>query len=466
MPPVKPQIGRRWLPAAVVVVVLGAAGVAAGVYAGGSHLGRPAVSSSPPPGGSAEILYADGTVLATADEVLHPTGPVGVVVRRVLEDLTALHQPAAGARITTTIDPKLQQALVRQADATVDGAVMNSQPGPLQAAAVAVQPGTGRILAYFGGRGSDVDFAQQHPPGNAFSPVTLAAALKAGISLQSTWLAPAEMEFPGRTVRQGNPVRDVKRCPGGKPSCSLLDAQRDGLRVPLYAVAEKIGPASIVDMARACGAGTLWTRTGNEARAIPLEQATTDLYPRYFGTEIAFGSYPLTLTDEANVMATFAAGGRRADAHLIAEVSYGDRVAVRADERSAPAVDAPVVSNVTWALSRQPAGLLAGGRRTAAATGEWQVPRDPSVDPAKAPPDLTTFAHAAIAGYTPQVAVAVWVGNKADERPLTDRTGAPVTGATLPAQIYRQFLAVAMAGVPHTDIVQPPPLGDPKAGNA
>jgi membrane peptidoglycan carboxypeptidase len=63
------------------------------------------------------------------------------------------------------------------------------------------------------------------------------------------------------------------------------------------------------------------------------------------------------------------------------------------------------------------------------------------------------------------VAVAVWVGNKAEERPLIDRTGAPVTGATLPATVYRQFMGAAL-GTARTDIAQPPLIGDPKAGNA
>ena len=75
---------------------------------------------------------------------------------------------------------------------------MFGQPANLQAALVAVQPGTGRVLAYYGGHdGTDVDYAGfyfdekgeatgvgRHPPGSSFKVYTLAAALKAGYSLQ------------------------------------------------------------------------------------------------------------------------------------------------------------------------------------------------------------------------------------------------------------------------------------------
>ncbi len=82
-----------------------------------------------------------------------------------------------------------------------EGSFMFGQPDNLQAALVAVQPGTGRVLAYFGGAdGKGNDFGGfyydekgdatgigRFPPGSSFKVYTLAAALKAGISLDSYW---------------------------------------------------------------------------------------------------------------------------------------------------------------------------------------------------------------------------------------------------------------------------------------
>ena len=101
---------------------------------------------------------------------------------------------------------------------------MNGQPANLQAALVAVEPGTGRVLAYYGGHdGKGNDYAGfyfdengeatgvgRHPPGSSFKVYTLAAALKAGISLNSYWQwTPHDM--PGRA--EDNPIRNASYCP-------------------------------------------------------------------------------------------------------------------------------------------------------------------------------------------------------------------------------------------------------------
>ncbi|WP_433086685.1 transglycosylase domain-containing protein [Dactylosporangium sp. CA-052675] len=408
-------------------------------------------------GGGAAVVFPEGTT-RTADDAtkrhraLRPDGSDGLVEQRVLDEFATLGLNAAGARISTTIDRRLQGSLLGAV-----GAAMSGQPTTLAAGAVAVQPLTGRILAYYGNdRAAATDYAGAHPPGNAFAPITVAAALKAGISLQSRWQAPAEMDFPasGRTAKGGNPVRDVHRCPGGKASCTLLEAQRDGLRVPLFGVTEKVGAAKVLDMARALGAGTIWATVDGKAVAIRLDGPGDALSPRYFNTEVGYGQYPMTLSDQANVMATLAGDGKRARAHLIAAVTSGSRTTYRATELAEAGVDEAIARNVAWSLAQQPAGRLADGRQTSLAIGDWPLDGD-----------LSKTAHATAAGFAPQVAVAVWVGNRAEERPLLDRSGAPVTGATLPAAVYRQFMGAAL-GTARSDIQQPVLLGDPKAGNA
>ncbi|MFI5912489.1 transglycosylase domain-containing protein [Dactylosporangium sp. NPDC051541] len=410
-------------------------------------------------GAGTGVVFPEGTTRTAEDakqrhDALRPKDNAGLIAAKVLDEFKAIEVPREGARITTTIDPKLQNSLLGAV-----GTAMGGQPANLTAAAVAVQPGTGRVLAYYGTpAGTTMDYAALgHPAGGAFVPITLAAALKAGISLESKWLAPAEGEFPasGRTIRNGNPIRDGKKCPGGKPSCTLLDAQRDVLRVPLFAVTEKSGPATVIDMARAAGIGTMWvnSRDGG-SKAVPLDQPGKELFPEYFGTEIGYGQYPVKVIDEANAMATFAADGNRAKPHFIAQITYGSKTLYRATEQSEPAIDAPIAQNVAWAMTQQPAGRLADGRPTALAAGEWQFGADTS-----------RTGNAMAAGFAPQVAVAVWVGNKTNEQPLVDKGGATITGTSLPAAIYRQFVSSAL-GTARTDIDQPALVGDPKAGNA
>ena len=50
-------------------------------------------------------------------------------------------------------------------------------------------------------------------------------------------------------------------------------------------------------------------------------------------------------------------------------------------------------------------------------------------------------------------------------QPLLDKAGTAVTGTSLPAAVYRQFVGSAL-GTARTDIDRPELIGDPKAGNA
>src|SRR4051794_15322010 len=139
--------------------------------------------------------------------------PTGLVVSHVLAELRA--SPAfehaapgtvenGGYAIVTTLDARAQDVVEHAADRGTPGSVMNGQPDNLQAAAVMVEPRTGRVLAYYGGPdGTGADFAGwytttdgnavgygAHPPGQTMDVYTMAAALDAGMSVTSRWAAP------------------------------------------------------------------------------------------------------------------------------------------------------------------------------------------------------------------------------------------------------------------------------------
>jgi membrane peptidoglycan carboxypeptidase len=405
--------------------------------------------------------------------------PTGIVIQHVLAELraTPAFRGAApgtiengGYAIVTTLDARAQSLLEKTADETVANSVMDEQPNNLQAAAVVVEPGTGRVRAYYGGHdGTGVDYAGwyvdahgnpvgygAHPPGHTMDVYTLAAALKAGISVRSTWDSPDIRAYPGRA----EPVHDYVNATC-QPTCTLTQATAGSLNVPLYAVAQKVGVAKVIDMAHASGVDSMWVPDSptTTRQRYDLDSTTAEhLTPQPFNGDVALGEYPVTVEDQANAMATFAAGGMRAQAHFVTRVSKGaDVVYTESTTKPERVLSASAAADLTWVMSQEPAGRLSGGRPSATKVGFWGL-RDSPVE----------TAHAWIVGFTGNLAMAVWVGNVEIELPLHDSNGVIVTGSGLPAQIYRTFMNVApqQLGLPAVSFAAPAFGGDPRAGNA
>jgi membrane peptidoglycan carboxypeptidase len=447
--------------AGALVVLVTAAGIV-----GLPHRATPSVLSAV---GPTTIYYRDGTtVLARFDgsDRSQLTAPVGLVVNHVLDELShAAGSPLHGHSwdsirngafaITTTIDSGAQQVLEQSADPTADGSFMRGQPENLQAAGAVVEPGTGRVLAYFGGDdGQGADYAStyvdengtatgfgMHPPGGTFMAYTLAAALKAGYSLKSQWLWTPHDQL-GRTG--SHQVRNNSVCvssPSGG-SCSLLDSVASTLYVPMYDVTLSVGPARVVDMARQAGIDTMRADDGTRVDLRTVNPNT--LVPSRFDTVLGLGQYPVTVLDQANAMATFAAGGLRATAHFVQRVAAGGRV-VYSDTPPDPGqgrvLGAAQLADVSYALSRS--GAVPG---MAVKTGNWTPTNDP-----------TQNSHAWSIGYTSALAAAIWVGNKADERPIRDRTNATIWGSGLPTQMLGRVVTDTQTRLGLRPTAFPPP---------
>ena len=416
--------------------------------------------------------YSEGTDDSGLDK------PTGLVVNHVLAELAAAPTfkgwnwdriRNGGFKIVTTVDARAQQLLERSADATVAGSVMNGQPKQLQAAAVTVQPGTGRVIAYYGGpSGTGADYAGwyldqdgvptgfgAHRPGASFHVYALAAALKDGISLDSRWNSRSGRTFPGRSVG----VRNSSTCaePYGVRNgpCTLLGSTIAGVEVAMYAVTHALGAANVLEMARAAGIADMWD---DQRQRVSLADSPNmaDLSPRRFGTEVGLGQYPVTVLDQANGMATFAARGLRAEAHFVRSVTKGKDTYY---SEKVPDADAPRLLNeqqaadLTWALSQSRPARLAGVD-AAGKSGTWLDGQGPT--------------HAWMVGYTTSLATAVWIGSAGRERPLRDSLGRSIFGAGLPAAIYKTFMTGAHAALKLEPGRFPPPahVGDPNRGDA
>ncbi len=125
-----------------------------------------------------------------------------------------------GLRVYTTIDPRMQQAAWEAVNSTLDA------PDDPAAALVAVDD-QGYVRAMVGGR----DFANQkvnlalgaraggsgRGAGSAFKPIVLTQAVAQGISIESKFNSPAELDVRGRQCRRGLGRRQLRRHRAGHP---------------------------------------------------------------------------------------------------------------------------------------------------------------------------------------------------------------------------------------------------------
>jgi membrane peptidoglycan carboxypeptidase len=408
--------------------------------------------------------------------------PTGLVVAQVLAELRESeafrdkpphYLEEGGFRIVTTIDARAQELLEHTADETVTGSLMHGQPDNLQAAAVVVEPGTGRVLAYYGGHdGTGADYAGwyttatgeaagfgAHPPGETMTVYALAAALAEGISVRSVWDSPEEKAFPADGRGPDRPVHDYRTAPC-QPRCTLTEAANASLDIPIFALTQRLGPAKVIDVARAAGVGSMWVPevNGVPQRRYDLAPGGAGLTPEPFGPGVGLGEFPVTVLDQASAMATFAADAVPARTHFVRSVTK-DFTTVHTEQiqRGERVLGPAESADLTWALSQSSHGILTDGRTSATQIGVGPL-RTSAVE----------TAHAWTVGYTRDLAMAVWIGNEEIEFPLKDEQGARVLGSGLPAEIYRAFMSAALdtldvAGEPFPE---PRFTGDEAAGDA
>lgn len=361
-------------------------------------------------------------------------GAVGPIVDQVERELardgiSAQQLRTGGLSVVTTIDRQAQHAAVAAVHRSLRG-----QSPKLRAALVAVDPDNGAVRAYYGGDdgpGYYDEAAAPRPPAGSFTPFTLAAALDSGISPYSTWDGSSPRTFPDR---DGAPLYNVGnvQC----PHCDLTDAMVRSLNTPYYALAEKVGPARVAELAHRAG-------VSREYYGAPtLVDGKTEPRPGRTRGVISMGHYPVSPADLASAYATLADGGVATNRHLVATVrTGGGKLAYRTAvtrHRVYTASTADAVTRVLVDVALDVAGFstghLAAGKP---GTQQWGSTRDNQA--------------AWMAGYTDDLATSVWLGRDIPG-PIRDAKHRPITGQGMAATLWSHFLYAASAGRPDTGL--------------
>jgi membrane peptidoglycan carboxypeptidase len=419
-------------------------------------------------------------------EVIEPSsmeswheGPQGPIVRQVQEELEEMgitDVSTGGYRVTTTIDPEMQEAAERAAwREHKDANLWEGYPEDIAAAMVAIDPTTGAVRAYFGGDdGTAFDTADWNwneeeqrweggrPPGSSFKIYTLIAELREGISFDSHWkTSPFHPDWMEGDDEVHNAGRTASTCEGRAPDyCTLRWATQYSYNVPFAYFSEAVsgtqGPQVIMQAAMDAGIKRLKdTSDGTVHNLAEVENAAD-----YFYHPIAYGQYPVSVLEHASGVATLAAEGVHHEPHFVAKVEKrnkdtgewediaGDRIAgeQRVTQQQAAAITGVLtgVPDAMW----QGQGL-ADGRKVAAKTGTWEAEEGGNAD-------------AWVIGYTPQLATAVWVGDPESNKAIKNQFGQDLGSSDLPAFIFQQFMSEAHAAAefPPQEFPQAPDIGN------
>jgi len=346
---------------------------------------------------------------------------------------------AGGLRVRTTLDLKMQE----QADQTVKRILDDPARDP-KAALVAIDPGNGAVRAMYGGRSyrsRQFNYATDalRQAGSTMKPFVLAQALTDGISINTNYPGPAEL------IVDGEDFHNYGDTPYGM--LNLRDATRLSVNTIYVQLMQTVQPDRVVKFARAHGLeAELDGRAGTDRDPRPLEVA-----PKLDSVlSQALGSGSVTTLQLASAFGTWANRGIHQTPHLVEKVvDSRDRVLednTRPQGRQViPQVHADTINMVLRGAVENGTGTAARlfGREVAGKTGT-----------------TSDYTDARFVGYTPNLVTSVWLGFDNNNHKLLDVRGlSAVSGGSLPAQIWHDFMDQATRDRPLQSFVPPAELG-------
>jgi penicillin-binding protein 1A len=177
---------------------------------------------------------------------------------------------------------------------------------------------------------------------------------------------------------------------------------------------------------------------------------------RTYGISLALGSAEVSPLEMAGAYAVFANHGVLAPVTPVRRVldAEGNVLEDNTVPLGAQVMDAAVADTVTDVMR----GVVTEGTGTGAAIDRPVAGKTGTAE---------DYRAAWFVGYTPQLATAVWMGHSDEPRPLENIGGyASVTGGSLPASAWAQFMQAAHAGLPVLDFTPPGPLPLPPGTSA
>ncbi|MDD5586239.1 MAG: PBP1A family penicillin-binding protein [Alphaproteobacteria bacterium] len=313
--------------------------------------------------------------------------------------------------ISTTLDFKLQRMAERHLTAIL---AADANKDVTQGALVTLAP-DGAVRAMVGGR----DYAESQfnratqamrQPGSSFKPVVYLAAIREGMSPYDTF------EDAPLSVGHWSPENYDGQYRG---SVTAREALADSINTVAVRVLQKAGIPRAIETARALG---ITSPIGHDL-------------------SLALGTNTLTPLELTGAYASIAAGGRAISPYAIKEIrNRSGQVLYRRPDVTPPVTVDPqavatLVDMMTEVINSGTGRRAALGRPVAGKTGT-----------------SSDYHDAWFLGFTGDYVTGVWLGND-DNKPMKK-----VTGGSLPAAVWHDYMMEAEANLPVRDLLYGSPV--------
>jgi penicillin-binding protein 1A len=343
-----------------------------------------------------------------------------------------------GLRVRTTLDLAMQ----RQAWAAVQPAL--EQPEAPRAALVAIDPRSGAVRAMYAGG----DFGKRQfnyatnairQAGSTMKPFVLAQALTDGISVNSVFPGPSELIVDGEDFTNYGDE--------SYGQMTLADATRLSVNTIYVQLMQQVQPKRVAQFARAHGlAAELDGLAEPGADPRPLEDPPV-LKPVL---ALSLGSGSVTTLQLASAFGTWANRGIHQTPRLVERVvDSGGRVIEDHRRPQGTQVIAPEHADTMNLVLRD---AVEDGTGFRAQLDDREVAGKTGT--------TSDYTDARFVGYTTDLVTSVWLGYDNPARKLIGLYGLEgVSGGSVPAQIWHDFMEVATRDRPNEPFAVPDEIG-------
>ena len=371
-----------------------------------------------------------GVVDAPADATIAPFFVDYVkseLVKRFPQDMLTTE----GLNVYTTLDPIMQEDAQRALQEHL-ARLEKDRPklaaaaakDRLEAALVALAPGTGKIRAMVGGRNyqaSQFNRAVQarRQTGSTFKPIVYLAAMldhdPARHLTPASRLDDSPFAWPLADGKEWTPANYGDHYLGDVTARVALERS---LNAAAAHVAQNVGLAPVVELAHEMGVSG------------PLPEVPA----------LALGAGEATPLEMASVYAVLANGGTRAEPVAIERVTSRDGEPILGEP---PALRAVVPPDTAYVLTHMLEGVLDAGTASSARSAGFRRPAAGKTG------TTNDYRDAWFVGFTPDLVAAVWVG-------FDQRSALGMSGGTAALPLWTAFMKQATAALPPRPFMPPP----------